>query len=81
MADKFIKLANDLNEDESTERVGAALMFAAARFNAFEAASKSENLSYNKLDALEWFSKEYQRMLDANLDEYIELLKGSNFNS
>ncbi len=72
MADKFIALANELTKTEPKERIGAAIMFAAARYNAFEAASKTEDLEKNKDDALSWYSGQYQKMLDANLEELIE---------
>ena len=73
MADKFIALANEFAKTESKERVGAAIMFAASRYNAFEASSKSDNLLKDKPDALQWYSNEYRRMLNANLDELIEM--------
>lgn len=71
MADKFIDLANEFTSTEQKERVGAAIMFAAARYNAFEAHSKSDNLVKDKADALAWYSNEYKRMLEANMDELI----------
>ncbi len=74
MADRFIELANELTKTEPKERVGAAIMFAAARYNAFEASSKSDDLAKDKLDALNWYSKEYRRMLDANIDDLISML-------
>ncbi|HCM75798.1 MAG TPA: hypothetical protein DIS90_05425 [Cytophagales bacterium] len=73
MADKFIELANEFTKTESKERVGAAIMFAAARYNAFEASSKSENLRKDKNDALDWYTREYKRMLDANMDDLIDM--------
>ncbi|MDH4089221.1 MAG: DUF3144 domain-containing protein [Cyclobacteriaceae bacterium] len=73
MADKFIALANEFTETEPKERVGAAIMFAAARYNAFEASGKSSNLLKDKGDVLNWYSKEYQRMLDANIDDLIAM--------
>lgn len=73
MADKFIELANEFTKSESKERVGAAIMFAAARYNAFEAYSKSEDLNKDKVDVLNWYSNEYRRMLDANMDEIIQM--------
>ena len=73
MADKFIELANEFTKTESKERVGAAIMFAAARYNAFEASSKSNNLLNDKDDALNWYSREYKKMLNANLDDLIEI--------
>jgi hypothetical protein len=69
MVDRFIGLANEFSKTESKEHVGAAIMFAAARYNAFEASSKSTNLSSDKEDALTWYTLEYRRMLNANLDD------------
>ena len=69
MVDKFIAVANELAVTESKERIGAALMFAASRYNAYEASTKTENLAIHRGDAVGWYTKEYQRMLNANLDE------------
>lgn len=71
MADKFIELANEFTITESKERVGAAIMFAAARYNAFEAYSKSKDLKKDKGDALTWYGQEYKRMFDANVEDLI----------
>ncbi len=74
MADRFIELANELAKTETKERVGAAIMFASSRYNAYEASSKSDDLEKDKLDALNWYSQEYRRMLDANIDDLISML-------
>lgn len=71
MADKFIDLANEFTSTEQKERVGAAIMFAAARYNAFEAFSKSSNLAGDKDDAVNWYTREYKRMLEANMDDLL----------
>jgi len=73
MVDRFIALANEFGKAETKERVSAALLYAASRYSAFEASSKSSNLAKDKMDALNWYSAEYRRMLDANLDEMIEM--------
>jgi hypothetical protein len=72
MADKFIDLANEFTKTEPKERVGAAFMFAAARYNAFEAFSKSSNLLQDKDDAINWYTREYKRMLEANMDDLLQ---------
>jgi hypothetical protein len=72
MADKFIDLANEFTKTEPKERVGAAIMFAAARYNAFEAFSKSSNLLQDKDDAINWYTREYKRMLEANMDDLLQ---------
>lgn len=72
MADKFIDLANEFTKTEPKERVGAAIMFAAARYNAFEAFSKSDNLLRDKGDAINWYTREYKRMLEANVDDLLQ---------
>ncbi|MAE84433.1 MAG: hypothetical protein CMB80_16950 [Flammeovirgaceae bacterium] len=75
MADRFIDLANEFTKTESKERIGAAFMFAAARYNAFEAFSKSTNLTNDKEDAINWYTREYRRMLEANVDDLIQTMK------
>jgi len=72
MVGTFIELTNKFTKVQSKERVSAAIMFAAARYNAFEASSKSKDLKKDKNDALGWYSLEYKRMLDANFDDLIE---------
>ena len=71
MADKFIDLANEFTSTEPKERVGAAIMFAAARYNAFEAFSKSSNLVRDRDDAIRWYTREYKRMLEANMEDLL----------
>ncbi|WP_198782515.1 DUF3144 domain-containing protein [Shewanella putrefaciens] len=72
LADQFIALANQLSQQEGdVGKVGTALRFAAARFNAFEAAIKSADLGAEKDSALEWFSGEYREMLNDNLEDHI----------
>lgn len=78
MADKFIDLANEFTSSEPKERVGAAFMFAAARYNAFEAFSKSSNLLRDRDDAISWYSREYKRMLEANMEDLLNANGKSN---
>lgn len=72
LADQFIALANELTQEEQdVGKIGTALRFAAARFNAFEASIKSADLAAEKDNALEWFTSEYKDMLSDNLDDHI----------
>jgi Protein of unknown function (DUF3144) len=40
--------------------------------NAFEALSKSSNLKRDKEDAANWYTREYKRMVEANMDDLLE---------
>lgn len=71
MADQFIAIANELSKTQTKERVGMAFMFAASRYNAFVSMGKSDDLSRDKEDALNWHTAEYRKMLESNLDELI----------
>jgi len=72
IADQFIALANQLSQQENDiGKVGTAMRFASARYNAFEAAIKSTDLAAEKDNALEWFSNEFKAMLNENLDDHI----------
>ncbi len=74
-ADAYITLANEQATDVSRGKVSASMMFATARFNAWVSASGTESgeeLATVRDEALEYFVSEYRKMLEENLDEYIE---------
>lgn len=76
MADAFIDLANQQIQQDNREIVSMALLYAAARFNSFVAASHAPDL--NKFDAdrskaYEFFLSKYKEMLNENLDDYRKL--------
>ena len=78
IADQFIALANQLGQQENDiGKVGTALRFAAARYNAFEASVKSSNLEAEKENALNWFTDEFKGMLNENLNDHINNPPGS----
>ena len=80
MADKFINIANELVQAQGQEigRVGAAIRYAAARFNAHDANSKSKNLEEDKENAIEWYTDQYKKMLVENIEDHIKLNKLKN---
>ena len=74
-ADAYITLANEQATTVSRGKVSASMMFATARFNAWVSASGTESgeeLASVKDEALDYFLSEYRKMLEENLDEYIE---------
>ncbi len=73
LADEFIDLANQFVQDDEQDfaHVGAALRYAAARFNAHEASFKSADLRTDKDNAVKWFTDQYQQMFTENIDEQI----------
>jgi hypothetical protein len=74
-ADAYITLANDQATNVSRGKVSASMMFATARFNAWVSASgtdSGEELASVKVEAVEYIVSEYRKMLEENLDEYIE---------
>lgn len=77
MADQFINVANALVEDSKQEvgRVGAAMRYAVARFNAHEASIKTTDLAASRDDAIEWFSNQFKEMLTDNIDQHIKMAK------
>ena len=74
-ADAYIDVANQQATQVNRGKVSASMMFATARFNAWVSASgteSSEDLAAVKQEALDYFLAEYRKMLEENLDEYIE---------
>ncbi len=73
LADSFIKLANNHLDEADPDKVSSALLYAAARFNAFIVASAEDVvISEEKDAAVNYFSGQYRKMLAENLDDYEE---------
>ena len=73
MVDLFIDRANEFAETNSQENVGMALLYAASRFNAHVVSQHAKNLQDYERDlpkAKQFFSEQYQRMLEENLEDY-----------
>ena len=80
MADEFIQSANRFVNEQNQDvgRVGAAIRYAAARFNAHDANCKSDDLIKDKDNAIDWYTEQYKKMLIENIDELIELTTQEN---
>tara|TARA_B100000686_G_C16560259_1_gene847360 strand:+ start:46 stop:378 length:333 start_codon:yes stop_codon:yes gene_type:complete len=76
IADAFIGLANDQSNRFNKEVVSLALLYAAARFNVFIVAGHADDATAydrGRDSAFDYFTGEYQRMLEENLDQYREV--------
>jgi len=73
VVDRFIHLANEQIETVTREHVSLALLYAAARFNSFIVASHApgrDKFREDRKAAFKFFTAEYHRMLEENLDDY-----------
>ena len=75
-ADAHIHLSNEqISEEAGIGKVSASQMYASARFNAWVSACNCDSgkeMSNVRAETLEYFVNEYSKMLEENLDEYIE---------
>lgn len=71
VADEFINLANDLTADWAEPMLSAAILYAAARFNAHHFL-RTDGEPGNREAALDYYSDQYRRMLKENLAELID---------
>ena len=75
-ADAHIHLSNgQISEKVGTGKVSASNMYATARFNAWVSAGgwhSGQEMAESKQETLEYFVAEYRKMLEENLDDYIE---------
>jgi hypothetical protein len=75
-ADAHIHLSNDqLAQVDSRGKVSASMMYGTARFNAWVSAcgfSCGEQMAEAREETLKYFSEQYRRMLEDNLDDYIK---------
>lgn len=75
-ADKHIDLSNaQMSQGIKPGEVSASHMYSMARFAAFISFLNSENvedLSEHKDEAISYFTDQFTKMLNENLDDYIE---------
>jgi Protein of unknown function (DUF3144) len=74
-ADAHIALANSQSKSTDAGKVSASFLYAAARFNAFIVASgqpDAKSLAANKAEAIDYFTKQFRKMLDENLSDHVE---------
>ena len=72
-ADKFINLANEMAKSDNSGAVGVAFRYASARYCAFEASLQTDNLIKDKDKKLEYYTDVFNKMLNKNLNDYINL--------
>lgn len=74
-ANALINLANDQCDSAIPNEVAASTMYASARFNAFIVATttgSAENMKAEKDRALEYFTDQFRKMMESNLDDFAE---------
>lgn len=75
-ADSHIHLSNQqISETVSRGKVSASMMYSTARFNAWLSACSQQDsaeMAENKQETIEYFVAEYRKMLEENLNDYIE---------
>jgi len=67
VADEFVHLANKLSEKWPTSRISSAMMYATARYNAFNSYALDQNPESSVDQAVDYFCQQYRSMLLDNL--------------
>lgn len=71
----LVNLANDQCDSAHPNEVAASTMYASARFNAFIVAKttgSAENMKAERERALEYFTDQFRKMMESNLDDFAE---------
>ena len=71
-ADKLINLANEMAKSDRSGNVGIEIRFAAARYCAYEASMRTNNLAEEKDKQLQDFVDAFTDMLRINLEDHIK---------
>lgn len=75
-ADTFINMANGMQTaDTHAGKINASMLYATARFSAWTAATgfvKGSDYAKEKADIIAHFTKNFERMLSDNIDNYAE---------
>ncbi len=64
---RFLNEANTMNDKEHRSRISAAIMFAAARYNAFTWMHRDQNPEQTEDEAVEFFAEHYRAMFRDNV--------------
>ncbi|QIZ77695.1 DUF3144 domain-containing protein [Ferrimonas lipolytica] len=75
-ANEFIHVANKHNQDPEikTGEISASFMYALSRYNAWFGSTGFANVDQmkeKKEEMMEYYLAEYRKMLDANMEDYI----------
>lgn len=73
-ADAHINLSNEQLKESGLISVNDSMMYALVRFNAWVGASgfdSAQEMSASREEVIEYFSTQYRKMLEENLDNYI----------
>lgn len=68
VADEFVNLANELSNEWAPNFLSAAILYAAARYNAFHFLETNGDPD-KEAAAIEYYTEQYRRMLKENLHE------------
>ncbi len=78
LVDQLLEQANQLGDSHNSAMVSDALLYAAARFNAYTMAAGAEDRKSFKEEQGEMFEdlvSQFKTMLGANMDDYLENYK------
>ena len=75
-ADRFVTLANEMGDQYSPDWVRAVLMYAAARYNAFNWLTRDEEREQSLDTAAAYFRREYETMFRENIKELEPVYRG-----
>lgn len=78
LAEQFIEQANSALENSDPGKIGAAMLYAATRFNAFVVASASvdrKEFMEDMDETMDYLSKQFRHMLGDNLRDFKENYK------
>ena len=73
-ADAHINLSNEQLKEIGLVKVNDSMMYALVRFNSWVSASgfdSAEEMSASREEIIDYFSLQYRKMLEENLDNYI----------
>jgi hypothetical protein len=69
LSNQFINLANSLGEQWPKARISASLLFAAARFNAYNWLSREGDPGQTEAAAADYYTEQYREMFQKHVAE------------
>ncbi len=76
-ADRFVQLANEINDEYSRDFVASVMMYATARYNAFVWLTREGEPQQTQEQAAAYYAGQYDKMLRDNLGELAPVYEGA----
>lgn len=73
MTEEYIRISNRLNKTIHIDKVASAMLYSAARYNAYHFTKSSGDIVADKEAGMQFYVEQFKKMLEMNIDDFIKM--------